>query len=449
MEFIHQWFQNNAEARQKSEPVKFSVFIPEVMAFVWLVAKPLGSQVIPVKDRNYDCERYDVRTVSTQGSEGLQARQEMWFDKRSGLLMKREDFETTFAPGDAPVTERGGPEDLAKVRPLVVRAPELPEKTFPYQFGDELVYRVRVGDGELGQLNFQFKRADGAGAGADEQFMATARVNLEARGAVRHESAVTRFNSRWQPVSYLAAGDEMTDAKATYKVEAKVGQGKAEVTIQRQIEPAAAAQPTPPPKAGVASALPESDWHDPLKRVPIGDDEAGAQEAALVPRAVSQTFGRTLYAGTYLFDHNRLEHLAAVAYRFSLPLAAQAGEKPTDAPVVAWQKVAFYAVRQNRSGVVLFEIRPEPKAVLTERQQLRLTPAERNEPRLYVASATSPLLPCRMLLAPDGRLLELSLKHGNQEVVYTLDDPIMRRRAERAKKQKLQEGPQIIRPPWW
>jgi hypothetical protein len=33
--------------------------------------------------------------------------------------------------------------------------------------------------------------------------------------------------------------------------------------------------------------------------------------------------------------------------------------------------------------------------------------------------------------------------------VYALDDPIMRRRAERAKKQKLQEGPQIIRPPWW
>lgn len=444
MEFIHQWYQSNVEAQQKREPVRFSVFIPEVLSFVWLVARPLGDQVIPVRDANHECTRYDVRTISTQ-VEGLQARQEMWFDKRSGLLMRREDFESALGPGDAPVTERANSRQLALVRARVVRPPELPEKTFPYQLGQDLAYHVRIGTGALGTLGFQFGRAPGAA----EEFSARAKVNLEARGALRHEAAETRFDRHWRPVYYRAEGDEAADAKARYKVEAKVGHGQVEVAIEREVEEFAAPAPAPAPGRPAAS-LETAGWQDPLRRVPVNEEEAKAQEqAGAAPRTTRQALTRALSPGTFLFDFNRLEHLAVIAYRLPLPAPPAATKTDDGQPPVAYQKAALYSVRQNSSGVVLFGIRPEPRTALTERQR-RLEAAQGvEEPQLYVATATSPLLPCRMLLAPDGRLLELALKHGNQEVVYTLDDPIMRRRAERAKKQRLLEGPQLIRPPWW
>jgi hypothetical protein len=58
-------------------------------------------------------------------------------------------------------------------------------------------------------------------------------------------------------------------------------------------------------------------------------------------------------------------------------------------------------------------------------------------------------MPSRSLLAPDGRLLQFRSQYGSQEIVYTLDDPIMRRRAERARHRPVQEGPVLIRPPWY
>ena len=447
MEFIHQWFQNNQDALQKREPVRFSIFVPEAMAFVMLVAAPLGDEVIPIKDATYECAKYEVRTVSTQSAEGLQARQEMWFDKRSGLLMRRQDPET--------VTERGKLADLAQVHNLVVRPPEMPEKLFPYPLDQDLVYRVRIGEGELGTLSFQYKRAAGAKGG--EQYVAAATVNLEGRGAARHETALTCFDANWRPVSYLASGDEAVDAKATYKVEAKVGAGKAEVTLQRHVEPLpnpppdkAVQPPDKPPDAKAGQEGADENWHDPLRRVPITDEEVRAQESAgAAPPNVVQTLARELSTGTYLFDFNRIEQLAAAAYRFPLPAPGKDDKAGEGEGRSTSQKLALYAVRQNRCAVVQFDIRPEPKPALTERQKRRLSPAERNEPRLYVASANNALLPCRMLLSPDGRILELALRHGHNEVVYTLDDPIMRHRAERAKQQKLQEGPQLIRPPWW
>jgi len=476
MEFIHQWYKLNPEAFDRAEPVKFSIFIPHTMTFVLLVAKPLGSQVVPIKDANYDCARYDVRTISTQSAEGLQARQEMWFDKRSGLLMKRQDFETSLASGDAPVTERAGLGDLAQVRALTMRPPEMPDKTFPYQLGQELNYIVRIGGSELGRVSFQFERApltppspqggEGRVRGSGAPHVAKAKVNLGGHGAVRHETAVTCFDRDWRPVSYLAEGDETAEAKSVYKVEAKLAQGKVVVTMQRKFEqPAEAAPLTPPsppggegrvrgPAAGEPKATPADDgWKDPLKRVPVSDEEAKAQEAgAAVPQATNQTITRDLSYGTFLYDFNRVEHLAALAYRFPLPTPNEDRNKQGDAPNVASQKAALYIVRQNRSDVVMFNIVPEgtrpPRSTLSPRGRGKGEGAG-GEPQLYVATADSALLPCRLLLAPDGRLLELALKHGSQEVVYTLDDPIMRHRAERAKKQKLQEGPQLLRPPWW
>ncbi|MCY3018637.1 MAG: hypothetical protein NTW87_06355, partial [Planctomycetota bacterium] len=165
---------------------------------------------------------------------------------------------------------------------------------------------------------------------------------------------------------------------------------------------------------------------------------------------------RALSPGTQLFDFNRVEHLATLVYRFPLPppgpvtAPGEKGEKKQETkPPIAYQKAALFAVRQNLCGVVLFEIKPEAQPGLTERQRRRQGATAGDDPQLYVVTANNPMLPCRMLLTPDGRLLELALKHGSREVVYTLDDPIMRRRAERAKHKKLDDGPQLIRPPWW
>jgi hypothetical protein len=58
-------------------------------------------------------------------------------------------------------------------------------------------------------------------------------------------------------------------------------------------------------------------------------------------------------------------------------------------------------------------------------------------------------MPSQSLLAPDGRLLQFRGQYGSQEIVYTLDDPIMQRRAEHARRRPVQEGPVLIRPPWY
>lgn len=441
MEFIHQWYQREKEAWQKKEPVKFNVFIPEVMSFVLLVARPIGDEVIPIKDANHECARYEVETVSTQSSEGLRARQQMWFSKKTGMLMRREDYDAALGPGDAPVTEQGAIESLGQLSELIVRPPVLPEKMFPYRLDRDWVYSVKVGEGELGKIRVNFSRPPEAKGG----HAATAVVNFDARGVARHETAVTLFNEKWLPTHYQASGDEAAeaDAKAKYKVGAKLAGGKIDVALFREMERSADPE--------LKTAAPNGDearkaWQEPLKNVPISDDEARAEENAQgVTKLTNQSFSRNLSLGTFLYDFNRVEHLAAIAYRFPLPPASD-GNAPAAS---VFQKVAIFSVRQNHSGVILFEIKPEPKPALTERQKLRLSAAERNEPPLYIATASSALLPCRMLLAPDGRMLELSLKIGNSDVTYTLDDPIMRDRAERARKQKLQEGPQIIRPPWW
>jgi hypothetical protein len=449
MEFIHQWFQNRKEEEpgKKTDSVKFSIFAPETMSHVLLVAAPMGDQVVPIKDRNYECVRYDVRAVSTQAAEGLQARQEMWFDKRTGLLMKREDFDPALTAGDRPVTERGGLEHLAQLRQLVSRPPELPAKPFPYRLGAEQTYRVRVGGKDMGSVRLRFSAPDAATDGDEAAYMATAAVNLEPgeagpSNALRRESAVTRFDRNWRPVSYTASGEEIADAKAAYKIESKVGGGEVRTSIQREVSDL----PDGAGSAADATAPKETPFKDPLKRVPVSDEEARAAESAVAaPRFTSQQLKRPLSPGTYLYDFNRLEQLAAIAYRLSLPASA-----PEKTEVSAtYQKVALYLVRQHRAGVILFEVKPEPRPVLTERQRKRLPAAERDEPPLFVATVQSAMLPCRMLLSPDGRLLEVALKYGSSEAVYTLDDPIMQRRAERAKKQKLQEGPQLIRPPWW
>jgi len=455
-EFIHQWYLANPDSRAAKKPVTFSVFIPEVMSFLFLNCKPLADEVIPIKDSTYDCAHYDVTTISTQSVEPLTGRQQMWFDKRSGLMMKREDLESSLGPGDAPVTERGAFEHLGKLQELTVRPPVFSpqgEKPFPYPLDQDLVYSVKVhgGDSDLGRLRFRFTQLAGKTADSKEQFAATASVSLDAKGASRHETAATKFNKAWLPRTYEASGEEYGegDAKANYRVAAALDGGQIGISLFREIEastpPAPSPSDTDPKKATVPKAGAEEEWKDPLVRIPLDDPDAAKNAPQTKQTATTQSLSRRLSTGTYLYDFNRIEHLAAMAFRLPLPPAPKEGE----APQTLYQKAAIYSVRQNRCGVILFEIKPEPKPFLTERQKMRLSPKDRNEPQLFVANAASPMLPCRMLLTAEGRLLELILKLGNNDVTYTLDDPIMRRRAERAKKQKLQEGPQLIRPPWW
>jgi hypothetical protein len=41
------------------------------------------------------------------------------------------------------------------------------------------------------------------------------------------------------------------------------------------------------------------------------------------------------------------------------------------------------------------------------------------------------------------------MKYGAHEIVFTLDDPIMQRREEKIRVLRGQEGPTLIRPPWY
>lgn len=449
MEFVHNWYQDPAHKDMKatSEPVKFSVFIPEVMGFVRLIARPLGDQVIPVQDANQNCTRYEVLAISTQSTEGLQARQEMWFEKRSGLLMKREDFDPTLKPGEAPVMERTKVENLSQLRELVTPPPQVPDKPFPYRLDKELLYTIHAKDKDIGRLRIKFRPAASDSKFPDTEFIAESSVTIEAESASRHELATTYFNRNWRAQRYEAEGTESVEANATYRVGAEIGKGKVHFSLQRKVE-----EFKPQPGPEIKPELPDAktdtaeEWKDPLVRVPVDDKEAEAQAlAASVPRLTNQSLTRPVSDGTFLYDFNRVEQLATLAHRFPLPPVP--AEK--EAPQTTYQKAGIFSVRQNRAGVLMFEIRPEFKPVLTERQKLRLDPADRNEPQLFIANAGGALLPCRMLLTPDGRILELTTKHGTGDVTYTLDDPIMRRRAERAKKQRMQEGPQLIRPPWY
>ena len=460
MEFIHAWYENNPEAARKREIAKFSLFIPEVMGFVKLEAKPLDHQVIPIKDANFDCARYEVNTFSTQ-TEGLMARQEMWFSKApqsKGLLMKRQDFDAMLDISDAPVTERSSSPDLGGLRQLVVRPPEVPEKNIPYALEKELIYTVHVKEKEMGKCRVTFSanpKDQLALLGA--KYCASARVDFNGRDAERHENAITFFDSNWRPIRYEAKGEESADVKAQYTILTKAFGGRIDIQLRREVAPPVVVAPVilkgkpdvPVPLAPVTDA-----WKDPLKRVPISDEEAASQEVVqTAPRLSQSDLSRRLSTGTFLFDFNRVEQLAVLAHRMPIPPAVK--ETPTEpgaaAPPVpsAFQKVAMYFVRQNRSGVLLFEVRPEAKPKMTPRQKLRMTQTEKDEPQLYIARTESALLPCSMLLTPDGRMLELTLRMGSSEIIYTMDDPIMRARAERAKKKKQQEGPQIIRPPWW
>jgi len=279
--------------------------------------------------------------------------------------------------------------------------------------------------------------------------VATANVDLNGSGTMRHETARTNYNKNWEPVRYRADGDETSDTKMQYSVSARAAGGILNVLLDRHfIEPVAPKAETQnePKRAGdAASDALWPDGHDPLRRVTIGDDSSDDDKNHLTPqRLAHQELNRPLTTGTYLFDFNRLEHLAALVYKFALPKIPAKDETPE----TAYQKAALFFVRQNRGGVLMFEITPERKPA-PEKGRKHAVLDDAGEPQLFVVNVANAMMPCSMLLTPDGRMLELCMKYGSGEITYTLDDPIMRRRAERAQRETLKKGPMLLRPSWW
>ena len=441
MELIPQWYQTHAEQLTRREPVLFSLFMPEVMGFILLKAKPIDDEVVAIGDMTHECQRFEVWTSSLQSSEGQQAHQIMWFNKRadSGVLMRIQDIDPTLKIGEGPVTERGDVGSLAHLRQSTEPVPRLPARAFPYPLDKTLLYTVNAKNDEIGRVRIKYEKAKGGG------YTATATVDVGSALLKRHETSTTQFSADWETVRYTASGQDSGEAVTDYLVDATISGEKLGIAMQRNtVPPKIVRKPEVEEKADESSVNKDlfPSGRNPLPSVPIADEDAtAAEEPDIKPVSVRQQLERPLTKGSFLFDHNRLEQLAALACRLPLPTL-----KPGD-PAVLYQKAGIYFVRQNRAGIVLFEIGPEPKPVLTERQKQRQLDSD--EPQLYVASAASAMMPCRMLLTAEGRILELKQMLGASDITFTLDDPIMRRRAERAKREKLKQGPRLLRPDWW
>lgn len=477
-EFIHQWFMHpdHAPSRTSREQVKFSIFVPEAMAQVLLLVKPREDERISIGDANYYCARYEVLTVSTQSAEGLYARQDMWFDKDTGRLMRRQDFDASMEQVEAPVTDREPYQrlsELKRISELPVTPPAVPFKPADFLLDHDFYYSVTSGDKSLGHLKIRFSKLESdkstppfvpgdSAIPAGAAFFSVANVNMDTGGTLRDETAVTIYDSKWNMLMYGTRGQEKTAARLNYESVVRIARQKIDIHAHREpvLELKYGGVQTAVQlgiQLGTRAAVGENEWRDPLRRVPVSDDEASGAEEERAPRLADQAWTRALPDGTFVADFNRLEHLALLAARLPLPPPPaeppppKEGEtqRPPEPLKVSFQKAALYLVRQNRCGVVLFETRNEMKPRLTDRQKRRLSDEDLKEPLLYIASVAAAMMPCRMLLTPDGRILELTMKYGTGDVTYTLDDPIMRRRAERARVQKLQEGPKLVRPPWY
>jgi hypothetical protein len=444
--FVHLAYSSDPDALARRAEKYRSIFLPGQLATLKLFAKPMGDEVIPIRNLTHLCSRYRVRVQSAESPDGPRAYQDMWFEKSTGALLRREDIEPSLKPGEAPVTESAPlsalEQTLAQLRERVQTPPRLPEKPFHYMLGTDLTYGIRARDSEVGRARLRFEPVPKTEGGV---FAARATVSINSGGNSRHETALTLFDSQFIPVKYTADGDETGDARADYNLSALRKNNTVEVAMRRQLRPNS--EPDTALESDANSAKPgvSATTNDPLRRVPIEEDDAASPELAALPPLTAYSHTRPLTDGTYLYDFHRVEHLAAFAHRLPLPPPP----KDNEPVITTYQKVALYSVRQNRADVIQFEITPELKPRLTERQKRRQDPRDRDEPQLYIAASSHNLLNCRMLLCGDGRVLQLTINQGAGDVTYTLDDPIMRRREERAKQQRMQEGPQLLRPPWW
>jgi hypothetical protein len=440
LDFIHYSFTRRKDLKE----LEASFFLPELASFMTLRARPLGKELLAHQGRNRECARYEIFTGAYQAPANAFARQRVWFDLETGGMLRRTDAEPDPEHGEEEVvTERVEPEKLHALEPLVVRPPVLPDKSFPYALNRELVYTVRIRESVLGKVRISFfkQSADQDGPAG---YMSRARLDLEmptAQRTRRQEEAITRYDEHFQPLSYQVTGEELLDTVSDYSMTALFKDGQVRLKLNRssRAEPAVP-EPVPATQKEAAPNLPTTAWQDPLRRVTLrGEAEPDAPPPPPRPSVKNEQFARPLTRGTFIYDFHRLEHLAVVACRFNLPA-------PDGKPVS--QMAAFFSVRQNQAARVAFTVAPEPRPAREPDADAPAEPGEK-DPVLFIAATGNPLMPSRMLLTPDGRLLQFSSQYGAQEIIYTLDDPIMVRRAERERQHPSQDGPVLLRPPWF
>lgn len=430
MDFVHMYFLRNKDAKEMVR----TFFVPEIAGFAELTATREGTEMVAVGGRNFECAKYLLRTGSSKAREGVTSRQFLWYDQQKAVLIKRLDLQGH--EGSETVTERVEPERLETLTAMVVRSPKTAvDRPFPYSLDQELVYRVRVEDRRLGEIRITFSKqaADDKGP---EGWRARALVNLTMKSDqgvnLRQEEAVTRFDALFCPVDYLAVGKESAGARAEYTIHTHFGNGKVALRVRRETGPLASDTAALPGE--VEPARGAADWDEPLPRIVLsGDDQ---EDVDTRRRVQNERFERPLSDGVFAFDYHRVEHLAVALYRMPFPERSKAAGG-TD-PVLS-RAVAFYAVRQNISSLVGFWVSVEPRA-------------EGDDPKtpdLYSITTGNLLLAGQILMDSKGRLLQWTTRCGTQEIVYTLDDPIMQERERRLDRTRVQEGPLLIRPPWY
>jgi hypothetical protein len=436
----------------------FLLFLPEQAAPAALNARMLPDAPLALRGGVFQTRRFEVRLSSVGDPDDVQSggTQQLWFNiagkpgesllRAVAVLEDGKDDVVEWCGDDAEAWRQA--RDL--LTPLKIEPPPLPPAPLPYPPRVEQRWRIRFGfadgradDHDSGRITVRFdpQPADAEGPAG---WRIEANVVFDTEAGNRRERAVTRCDENLWPLSYAAVGREAADATADYEARAERRDENVRVSLRRRLSknPDAAeifseekkASPSPKPT------------EDPLTRVAYENEEQAVARGLKLQNFDSE---RILTPGVYFFDFNRVEHLASFAHR--LPRPAPAADK-TDVPVKL-QDVALFFVRRNQDALMRFSIRPEPrpqKATDDELDKQATTPDEDDQaPQLFIAETRHPLLPCRLLLAPDGRLLEFTRFWGERVVIYTLDDPLMRRRAARRRKEQIPDAPRLIRPPWW
>jgi len=437
LEFMHYVFVRKPD---RKDPLLASFFVPELMNFVTLAARPMGRESLPFRGVNRECAKYEVRVSAGQAREGASSLQMLWFDVRDNTLLQRIDYQDGVPHAEYPHSERVDFSALEGLQHLAIRPPaDMPApRALPFELDREQRFTVRARDKVIGRVRLKFSKhpADRSGPVG---YLSDATVELSTESGMRRELAQTRYDTALVPFAYFAQGEEAGDALAAYKLEATYRDGKFTLRQQRDVRGSEGAEPQALQVHGALDPV----WGMPLERIDLDSEPA----AIFQPRAQDVTSSRLLSAGTFLYDFNRVEHLIALASR--LPLTeTPAGKKPEDvAPV--FQRAALFSIRRNQGAVALIGVRPEPRPERPQDDPELLGDLEEEGPPLCVATARSAALNCTLLLAPDGRLMQFTENYGTNEVTYTLDDPIMRRREANEKKLRGQQGPTLLRPPWF
>ena len=89
VEAFHHFFK---QQKAPHKPAAFTFFAPELLDTVTALVTPMGQEMLAHQGANQECARYEIVASSPKASEGVTARQQMWFSLKDGLLLKRVAF---------------------------------------------------------------------------------------------------------------------------------------------------------------------------------------------------------------------------------------------------------------------------------------------------------------------------------------------------------------------